>query len=602
MSFLAEFDRDAWRALQDAEASGDFFNAWLHCLISQFEGINQAVLIWAEEANTGPFRPAAFWPEEAPASPEVAALCERAIELRLPLSQSAGVHAFAFPVMAGADLLGVVALSGTARLPDNLAVWLRWGSGWLIEHAGRAAQPVAGQAQENYILTLDLLTRILEGGSARDAAQAVVTEAAQRLGCERVSLGFGDIHGVRLFALSHSADFSRRIDLSSAIESAMDESADQGEPIRLGGEEDSATQLLMVREHRRLQRDYDAEALLSVPFKVGDAVGVFLFEWAAVPADRETFHLAEALVPIVGQALAERRRAGRPWPVRFKDGLAGEWHKLIGPRQGRRKLVAAMALAVVAFLVFAEGEFRIAAPSQLEGGVRRVIVAPFDGFVGESTYRAGQEVEEGTVLARLDDRDLRLETSRWDSQQTQYRKQAHDAQAQHNLAQLQISLAQTRQAEVQRELTESMLARSHIKAPFPGVIVAGDLSQQLGATVKKGQVLFEIAPLDFYRIILEVEEVDIQHVRVGQKGELILAALPARTFPFAVSLVTPVAVAREGRNFFRVEATLEQHDPRLRPGMEGVAKVKAGTRSQVWIWTHRFLDWARLQLWIWLGL
>jgi hypothetical protein len=31
--------------------------------------------------------------------------------------------------------------------------------------------------------------------------------------------------------------------------------------------------------------------------------------------------------------------------------------------------------------------------------------------------------------------------------------------------------------------------------------------------------------------------------------------------------------------------------------MEGVAKIETGTRNLVWIWTHRFTNWARLQLW-----
>lgn len=606
MHQLTEAEKEAWRQLQDAETDGEFFPAWLRCLVSPFERIDQAVLIWAEEANVGPFRPVALWPEGAAPSPSLATLCEQSLELRLPMNRSAGGNAFAFPVLHGHDLWGVVALSSRLQLPENLLSWLRWGSGWLLDvtdrRSGRQADPAAAN-QDALLLTLDLLTRVLEPGAANDTAQAVVTEAAQRLGCERVSVGFGDIHGIKLYALSHSADFSRRIDLSVAIEAAMDESADQGETISLIREESRIgnESLLLVREHRRLQRDFDTETLVSVPFKVGETVGVFLFEWSVTPDDETAPGLAASIVPIVGQALGERRRADRVWPLRLGDWCKDEWKKLIGPRRGGRKLLVILGVVVVAFLILAEGEFRIAAPSQLEGSVRRVIVAPFDGFVGTSMYRAGQIVKEGEVLATLDDRDLLLEASRWESQQKQYRNQAQDAQAQHNLAQLQISLAQTRQADAQRALNEAMLHRSRITAPFPGVIVAGDLSQQLGAAVKKGQILFEIAPLDHYRVILDVEEVDIPHVRVGQTGELILAAMPTRTFPFVVSLITPVSVADEGRNFFRVEATLEQIDAALRPGMEGVAKINAGSRSWAWIWTHRFFDWVRLQLWVWLG-
>jgi hypothetical protein len=31
--------------------------------------------------------------------------------------------------------------------------------------------------------------------------------------------------------------------------------------------------------------------------------------------------------------------------------------------------------------------------------------------------------------------------------------------------------------------------------------------------------------------------------------------------------------------------------------MEGIAKIDAGRRRLLWIWTHELIDWLRLQLW-----
>jgi hypothetical protein len=59
--------------------------------------------------------------------------------------------------------------------------------------------------------------------------------------------------------------------------------------------------------------------------------------------------------------------------------------------------------------------------------------------------------------------------------------------------------------------------------------------------------------------------------------------------------------AKEGRNYFRVEARLTTPpSDRLRPAMEGVGKIAVDQRSLVWIWTHEVLDEARLKLWAWL--
>jgi hypothetical protein len=113
-------------------------------------------------------------------------------------------------------------------------------------------------------------------------------------------------------------------------------------------------------------------------------------------------------------------------------------------------------------------------------------------------------------------------------------------------------------------------------------------------------VLFEVAPLDSYRLVLEVDERDIAEVQVGQRGHLLLSAFPTEPVDVTVNKVTPVSTAREGRNFFRVEAKLDQPHNRLRPGMEGAGKIEIDRRSLVWIWTHQVVDWIRLAVWSWM--
>jgi len=139
-----------------------------------------------------------------------------------------------------------------------------------------------------------------------------------------------------------------------------------------------------------------------------------------------------------------------------------------------------------------------------------------------------------------------------------------------------------------------------VVAGFDGVVVTGDLSQAIGSPVERGQVLFEIAPLAAYRVVLQVDERDVSDVKVGQAGQLLLAAAPSEPLVFSVEKITPVSTAREGRNYFRVEAKLQGGAERLRPGMEGVAKVEIGRRHLVAIWLRPVIDWARLAAWTWL--
>jgi multidrug resistance efflux pump len=208
-------------------------------------------------------------------------------------------------------------------------------------------------------------------------------------------------------------------------------------------------------------------------------------------------------------------------------------------------------------------------------------------------------VRAGEILATLDNRDLKLEQLKWSSQKEQYSKQYNVAMAQRNAAQVKITAAQVAQADAELALVEDQLARTHVRAPIDGVIVSGDLSQSIGAPAERGQVLFEVAPLDAYRVVLQVNEREAAEVAVGQRGKIALSAFPTRPLPFTVQKITPVSAAREGLNYFRVEAAMDQAPSQLRPGMEGVGKIDIAQRHLIWIWTHGAMDWLRLLVWSW---
>ena len=171
--------------------------------------------------------------------------------------------------------------------------------------------------------------------------------------------------------------------------------------------------------------------------------------------------------------------------------------------------------------------------------------------------------------------------------------------AKHERPQIRITRAKIDQAEAQIALLDEQLLRTKVTAPFNGVIMKGDLSQSLGAPVERGQVLFEVAPLESYRVIVEVDERDIADITVGQQGELVLPSMPGNVFKLFIDKITPVSTAKEGRNYFRAEARLENTSERLRPGMEGVGKITIDRRRLIWIWTHELIDWLRLKLWSW---
>ena len=553
--------------------------------------------------DAGPYVPLGIWPPGETASPLLAEVAGTALAQRQEVTVKKRPRSVvALPVLVDGHLHGLVAVESTAQQEARLQQQmqqLRWGVGGLVSLLRREQSLEEQRTRERLISTLDLVASVLAEDGFEEAAQALATDLAIRLDCDRVSIGFVRERNTTVVAVSHSAEFGEKMNLIRAIGTAMDEALDQKSIMVLPPRDDES---LVSRDHLALARQFGSDSVLTVPFAVGELTsGAFTFERPGNrPFDPDVVELCQAVVALGCRILEAKRLNERLLAARIKDTAQIELRKFIGPRHFGRKLAASLLMLMAVFFSFATGEYRIAANATLEGAVRRVLVAPFDGYVATAEHRAGDIVSAGKVLATLDDRDLRLEYFKWSSQRSQYGKQYQEAVAQHDRAQSSITLAQVQQAEAQMNLLAEQLSRTQIAAPFAGVVVSGDLHQSLGSAVRRGQVLFEVAPLNAYRVILEVDESDITAIKVDQKGALALTSIPGELFPLTVTQVTPVAVAREGRSYFRVEALLARSSERLRPGMDGVAKVEAGRSRLIWIWTHKLVDWLRLTLWSWL--
>jgi len=263
----------------------------------------------------------------------------------------------------------------------------------------------------------------------------------------------------------------------------------------------------------------------------------------------------------------------------------------------RRSLAVGAGVAALLVALAVPVPWRVSAPARLEGSVQRAVVAATDGFLQQANVRPGDRVKAGQVLAELASQDLLLERRRRESELRQHESAYRAAQAHADRAQMVTLQAKAAETQAMLSLVEAQLERAHIEAPFDGIVIKGDLGQNLGAPVERGEVLMVLSPNDSFRLILEVDETDIGAVRAGQRGELALAAQPDRTLAFVTRRIVPVASTADGRNFFEVEAALDETLPQLRPGLSGVAKVQAGWRPLGWLLAHRALDWLRLAWW-----
>lgn len=602
----------AWRQFAQQQSAEEFCGSWLLIQCHIIGGVSDGVVALLKP-GTRSFAPAAFYPAQTRERTKLAKVSERAlqqgqgvVEPGAPPGDAAGGgprYQIAYPVRVDNEIRGVVGLELDGRPEPQLQQALRelqWGSCWLEVLLRRHADP--GESERTRLrLALDVVATLLEQPGLKDSATAFTTELAARFGCDRVTLGLLQGARVKIAAVSHSPQFEHRANLMRAIERAMEEAIDQAEPVVCPPARDAAA--VVARAHEALLQESQAGSAATFPLVHGGrVVGALTFERAAGHRfDAPVLEVCGAVASVAGPIVELKQGNEASLPVHTGRSVKSLWERLAGPGYPGWKLGSLAVIALAAFLALATGEFRVSADATVEGTVQRAITAPIGGFVLEAPLRAGDTVRAEQVIGRLDDRDLRLERVKLLSQREQFIKQYREAMGNRERAQAQIVSAQIAQAEAQLELVDEQLARTTLRAPFDGVIVRGDLSQNLGSPVERGQVLFEVAPLDDYRVALQVDERDIGHVLLGQRGHLTVTSMPGERIPFRVDKITSVNVAREGRNLFRVEALLEPGaGERLRPGMEGVGKIGVDERKLVWIWTHAFVDWLRLTIWSWL--
>jgi len=599
----------AWRQFAAARSAEEFCSSWLAIQSQQIGAVSDGVVVLQKPGTAG-MVPVAFLPENSPNRTKLAEVTERALKeqqgvvLRLDATSEAGTRCqLAHPLQVDGELRGVVGLELEPRPDPQVRVAMRelqWGSGWLEVLLRRHADPQEA-ARLRLKLALDLVSALLEHEGLADGGAALVTELATRLGCDRATLGVLDRAGrVRIRAVSHSGQFDRRANLLQATGHAMEEAIDQHAVVAHPPLAEGAA--LVSRAHEALVREAESGASATFPLEAsGRIVGALTLERpAGFQFDAPSVELAGAVAAVCGPIVALKVAAERSLAARVVELSQKYWGQLVGPRHALVKLIAACTFLTALFLAFATGTYRVSADAAVEGEVLRALSAPIAGFVKEAPRRAGDIVKAGELIGRFDDRDLRLERVRLASQQGQHTKQYREAMAKHDRAQAAIALAQLDQVGAQIALVDEQLARIEMTAPFDGVVVSGDLSQKLGAPVERGQVLFEVAPLDSFRIALQVDEHEFADVSPGQHGSLAVNSIPHERFPFTVTKVTAVNAVKDGRNRFRVEARLDAPPGRLRPGMEGVGKIEVDERKLVWIWTHTLVD--RIRLWIWSAL
>jgi multidrug resistance efflux pump len=452
-------------------------------------------------------------------------------------------------------------------------------------------------------LVLQLQDLFLRQASLSEAALVLTTALAPMLGCEKVALALLRDDRLQLLAVSNSAELKPQQDAVRWMTAAMQEALDQGASVVYPATTDSPARLVLAHAelHQHSGQAVASVALVQATANTRQGVGALHAQWRgqARPSAAQ-LDLLDSLACVLAPLLVLRARAEEGPLQRARQAWRGARLRSAQQHNPLPLLTALAASAAVAAACFVYVDFRVGASARIEGAVQRVVAAPMDGFLNKSLVRPGDTVKAGDVLIEMASQDLLLEQRKWEAALAQHENGFAAALARADRAQFVVAQGKASEAAAQLELVRHQLGRTKLTAPIDGVVIKGDIGQNLGAPVQRGDALMTLAPAEQYRLMVEVDERDVAHIHAGQKGQLALAALPADPLGFVIERVTPVAVVRDGRNVFEVEARLNQSSPVLRPGLQGVVKIDSGQASTAWIWGHRAWAWLRLALWSWL--
>ncbi len=125
--------------------------------------------------------------------------------------------------------------------------------------------------------------------------------------------------------------------------------------------------------------------------------------------------------------------------------------------------------------------------------------------------------------------------------------------------------------ETRITIAKTRLNSPTIKAPFTGIITV--LPVQIGDVVQIGSRALQLDRLDDLRLAVQISEIDIPLVKVGQPVQLIFDAFYESTFDGEVTEIALVGTTTQGVVEYTVTVKMQNADAYIRPGMTATVNI-----------------------------
>lgn len=301
-----------------------------------------------------------------------------------------------------------------------------------------------------------------------------------------------------------------------------------------------------------------------------------------------------------------------------------------GTRKRRRWLPWAITLVVIGGIVLAVAKRGGAGPKELDPSLITVVkrgdlaidvletgkVQPREkveikskvpGQVSKIFVDAGDKVKKGELLLQLDPVDYQRSVNKAEADVAAAKNALEFAQlqldrrkkglAERGVAQMDVDTAAAdvrakqvalKQAEVAFNAASDQLHYTRITSPINGTVTERGI--QPGEVVTpgvqatfEGKALLTVSDLSTLLVKVDLNQIDVAKVKLGQKVTVTLDALPGKTYEATITKIAPASITPKDKqvDVFPVEATLTTADPLIKPGMTADVRIHIETRPHV---------------------
>jgi putative peptide zinc metalloprotease protein len=166
----------------------------------------------------------------------------------------------------------------------------------------------------------------------------------------------------------------------------------------------------------------------------------------------------------------------------------------------------------------------------------------------------------------------------------------------------EIAAAEAKLTSLQADkaLYEGKLTRTVLRMPFDGDILTLHLKDRINSYLKKGDPFAAVEYTGAVTAQIDIDERDLQYVKIGAKVQLHPTAYFNREFDGVVTQIDRNVTTKPSGTYVAVIATFQNPSGELKTGMTGEAKID-GPVIPVWqAFTQGFQHFFRVEVWSWI--